>query len=295
MSELDERIALLTGRQHRVAACWQLAPLGVDRYALYRRTKDGRLRRVHRGVYATGIAPLSGEGIRMAAVLACGPGALLAARDAAAHRRLRTCNRQAVEVLVACKGRPGRRGIQVHRGAIHAEDRDVVDGIPTTSLARTLLDLAGVVEERQVQRAYEEAARQRVLDIAAIERVIDRNVGHPGVGVLKRLIAYDPEPAAQALSEPERALLDLVREAGLPTPQVNVLVEGFLVDAYWPEPGLVVEVQSHAFHSDPHTFERDHKKAAAIRAAGLDFLPITDNQIANDAAPIAALLAKLLG
>lgn len=230
----------------------------------------------------------------MAASLACGPGALVAARDAAAVHDLRACNRSVVEVLVDCGGRRRRDGIQIHRGSIHREDRGVVAGIPVTSVARTLLDLAAVVDAKHVQRVFERAERLRVLDIAAIQRVLDRNNGHRGTGVLAALLEYDPVPAAQALSEPERMFLDLVRAAGLPAPQVNVLVEGYLVDAYWPAYGLVVEVQTHVYHSDRATFQRDHEKLADIKRTGLELLPVTDVQVKNDPAGLAALLAQLL-
>jgi hypothetical protein len=247
MSVLDTIVSRLAARQHGVVALWQLTALGIEASAIRRRVADGRLRRVHRGVYAIG--PLGRKGYWMAAVLACGEGALLSHRDAAMLWNLRQTDRTAIDVTVAGARRRRRSRIAVHSTAeIHADDRAEVDGIPVTSIARTLLDLAEVVPAEHLRRAYEAAERRELLDMQAVRELITRSSGRRGLPALLALLDYDPREAVESKSDLESRFLDLVREACLPLPQLNVLVEDFQIDAYWPEARLVVELQSWEHH-----------------------------------------------
>jgi hypothetical protein len=179
-------------------------------------------------------------------------------------------------------GRGRRRGITAHRCRLDPRDRTVRDGIPVTSIPRTLLDLAEILKPAQLQRSYERAERLRVLDVAAIHELLGRSNGRRGVAALRDVLAYDPSRAAEASSELELRFLDLLRAAGLPLPQVNVLVEGFLVDAYWSSARLVVELQGYAYHSDRTTFERDHTRIAQLRLAGFEVLALTHRQVSEE-------------
>lgn len=231
----------------------------------------------------------------MAAVLALGPRALLSHRAAAALHCLRQSERYAVDVTVPRRAR-GRRGITVHETrALHPDDCTVVDGIPVTSIPRTLLDLAELLPPTQLRRAYEVTERRRVLDVRAIDELLRRSNGRRGSAALRALLLYDASPAAEARTELELRFLDLVREAGLPAPQVNVLVEGFTVDAHWPSARLVVELQSYAYHSDRETFESDHARFARLKRAGYDVLGLTWRQVTREPARVAATLRHLLG
>jgi very-short-patch-repair endonuclease len=293
VSVLDTVIARLAARQHGVVARWQLLPLGINRNAIDRRLADGRLWRVHRGVYAVG--PLDRNGYRMAAVLACGEGALLSHRDAAALWNLRPSNRTAIDVTVPGARRRRRRRIMVHgTGEIHPDDRAEVDGIPATSVARTLLDLAEVVSQEHLRRAYEAAERHELLDMRAVHELVGRSNGRRGLPALLALLEYDPAEARESKSELESRFLDLVREAGLPLPQLNVLVEGFLVDAYWPQAQLVVELQSWEHHGHRQAFERDNSKLTRLQTAGLTALPFTDRQLRNERDWVVASLTATL-
>jgi hypothetical protein len=223
----DAAIARLAGRQHGAVARWQLTAFGISDDAIGCRVRDRRLRRVFRGVYVVGAAPIPKRTRWIAAVLACGEAALLSHWDAATLRDLCGGNRSRVHVTVPGGSRRRRAALVVHRTeAWHPDDRGEIDGIPVTSLPRTLLDVAELASRTQLQRAYEAAARRELVDVSAIERLLDRSNGRRGVGPLRALLEYDPAAAAQARSELERLFLDLVRQAGLPTPQVNVLVEG---------------------------------------------------------------------
>lgn len=293
MSVLDTIISRLAARQHGVVAIWQLTALGIESSAVRRRVADGRLKRVHRGVYAVG--PLDRKGYWMAAVLACGEGALLSHRNAAALWNLRQCNRTAIDVVVPGARRRRRPRIAVHSaGEIHPDDRAEVDGIAVTSVARTLLDLAEVVPAEPLRRAYEAAERHGLLDMHQVHELIARSNGRRGLPALLALLDYDPREAVESKSDLESRFLDLVREAGLPLPQLNVLVEGFLVDAYWPQARLVVELQSWEHHGHRSAFERDNAKLARLQVAGYYVLPLTDRQLRFEDEWVAASVREAL-
>jgi very-short-patch-repair endonuclease len=295
VSEIDRRIARIAERQHGVVAAWQLDAVGVDARAVHRRVADGRLRPIHRGVHAVGQVALRARSRWMAAVLACGPGALLSHWDAASVHDLRAVGSGAIHVTVRARRR-SRRGIRVHQASLRPEDRAIVEGIPVTSLPRTLLDLAPILDSKALRRMWERAERLEILDVRGVERVVDRANGHRGIAPLRALLRYDPRLAAAAASELERLFLDLIRDAGLPMPSVNVLVEGFLVDTYWPEARLVVELDGYEFHSDRAAFERDHRKLVRLRSAGLAYLAFTHRQVAEEPRSVVGTVRReLLG
>lgn len=291
----DRKLAALAKRQHGVVSIRQLLALGITHDAVWARVAAGRLHRIHVGVYAVGHAKLSLRGRWMAAVLAYGRGALLSHRDAAALWGIRAVTDGSIDVTMDTRaGRARRPGLTPHRCQIHSEDRKRLDGIPVTSVSRTLLDLAEVLDPHGLQRAYEEAARIRALDVGAIERLLARSNGRRGVGALRALLDYDPGPAADAVSELERLFCDLIRDAGLPMPSVNVLVEGFLVDAYWPAARLVVELDGYEYHRDREAFERDHAKLGRLRLAGYEVLPLTYLQVTEEPEWVVGAVRSLL-
>lgn len=292
VSAADRDITTLARGQHGVISARQLRATGVSRTAVKRRIADGRLQSVHHGVYAIG--PLTQRARWMAAVLALGPHAVLSHRDAAALRGLRAANRSAIDVTVARRAR-ARPGITVHEtGNLHPRDRTRIDGIPVTSVPRTLLDLAAILPHTQLRRAYEQAERLRILDLRAIHDILGRANGRRGVAGLRALVAYDPTGAVEAQSELELRFLDLVGEAGLPAPQVNVVVEGFVVDAHWPSARVVVELQGYAYHSDRDAFERDHARLARLKLAGYEVLALTWRQVKEEPAWVASAIGTLL-
>jgi very-short-patch-repair endonuclease len=295
MAHIDRALFALAARQHGVTAASQLRAIGMSKSAISRRVADRRLHRVHRGVYAVGQPVRAPRGRWMAAALASGVDAVLSHRSAASLHDLLPYKPGPVEVTVPGRGRRMRPGLRVHVSArLHPDDRTIVDGIPTTSISRTLLDLAEALPPTQLRRAYEVAERLRALDLTAIHQLIERSNGRRGIPVLLALVAYDPSPAAEARSELELRFLDLVRDAGLPSPQLNVLVEGFDVDAYWPSARLVVELQSYAHHSDREAFERDHARFTALKRAGYETLGLTWRQVTEDPVGVEAVIRALL-
>lgn len=292
---VDLAIAAIAARQYGVIALAQLTALGLSASAVRMRVAAGRLHRVHRGVYSVGHRLLSPRGEWMAATRALGPGALLSHRAAAALWDLIRMPKGPIDVTVPGRGgRSRRRGIVVHRRQVSAEQRAVCDRIAVTSVARTLLDLAEVVDAGLLQRAYERAAKLELLDLRAIERTLAIANGRRGVTALAALLPYDPAAAAAADSELERIFCDLVEPTDLPEPQVNVLVDGFLVDAYWPEARLVVELDSYEFHSDRPVFERDHLKIGKLTLAGYLVLPLTFRQVVDTPEWVIGAVRELL-
>jgi len=177
---------------------------------------------------------------------------------------------------------------------LHPDDRAEIDGIAVTSVARTLLDLAEVVPSAELRRAYEASERHRVLDVRAVNELLQRSNGRRGVPALLALLDYDPEPATDSKSDLESMFLDLVREGGLPLPQLNVLVDGFLVDAYWPRARLVVELQSYEHHAHRRAFERDNSKLARLQVAGYAVLPLTHRKMRDEPGEVVGAVRAML-
>jgi len=183
LGTVDRAVAELAGQQHGVVARRQLLAFGLGPGAIEHRIANGRLHRVHYGVYAVGYRSLTPHGRWLAAVLAAGPGAVLSHRSAAALWGLRPAAGRRIDVTVRRRGRRDRPGIAVHvTRELRDRDRAQRVSIPVTSVARTLLDLAGVIPERQLSRAFEEADRADLLDLDAIEDICLRGRGRRGLG-----------------------------------------------------------------------------------------------------------------
>src|SRR5207247_1611571 len=153
-------------------------------------------------------------------------------------------------------------------------------------VARTLLDLAEVVRPRDVERAFEEAERLRLLDMRTIANLRARSHGRHGLALLDALLAEARPPPADTRLELERRFFDLIKDADLPPPATNVLVEDFLVDAVWPKQRLVVELDSRAFHDTRPAFERDRARDAKLQVAGYRVLRITWRRLQKEPAAI---------
>jgi hypothetical protein len=288
----DRQLAALADRQHGVFATWQLTDDSCGRHAIEHRASTKRLRRLHRGVYAYGHRRLTANGYRLAAALACGPTAVVSHRSAAAIWELIQTSPTRIDITVPGTSRCSRRGIRVHRARrLRPEDVTTVDGVPVTTVAQTLLDLAAVVNRTRLRRAIEQADRSGVLNLDALLRAIDRAPTRKGTANLRSILADYAGPALTR-SGLERRFLELVEEAGLPKPLVNVKVAGFEVDVFWPQWRLVVELDSRAFHLDPRTFERDRLRDARLQRARCRVLRITDRRItASPKAVIADIRA----
>jgi len=292
-------LAALAGRQHGVVALFQLAALGLGGSGVRSRVAAGRLHRVHRGVFAVGHRLLSREGHWMAAVLACGPGSVLSHRSAAALLGLRPSARHDVDVIVPGRSGRVRAGIDVHAaGTLHAVDITIVRGIPCTSVARTLLDLADVVDRRGVERAIEQAEILRILDVRALNDVLDRGKGRRGCAVLRALLGAHRSGATATRSELEERFLRICREAGVTGPRVNAFVAlpdgGFEVDFLWPAERLVVETDGRAYHGTRHVFESERERDRRLVLAGWRVVRFTWRQLSEGPGEVTDVVQALL-
>lgn len=280
-------------------AIWQLYVLGFSAREVESRLQTGRLHRVYRGVYAVGHAKLTERGRWMAAVLAYGRDALLSHRSGAGLRSLLRDGRAVIDITVPGRGRHLRKGIVLHQPrSLHRADLDVHDGIPTTSVARLLLDVAATEPKRRLEKVLEAAERERVLDMRAVHDVIERSRGHRGRQPLIVLTAAVSVPARHTRSELEERFLSLCREAGIPEPAVNAWVEGYEVDMLWREQNVIAELDGWEFHRTRQAFERDHGRSARLRLMGYEVLRFTWRQLEIEpdvvvAAVEAALRASL--
>jgi very-short-patch-repair endonuclease len=293
----DPELAALAARQHGVVAHLQLLALGFTARQIERRLSSGRLHVVHRGVYAVGHRRLTRDGRWMAGVLACGPLAFLSHQDGGALWGIRrsTAARIHVTTLTGGRGRGRQDGLVVHQPrSLHPDDRAVVDGIPVTSVARTLLDLSEVITADALDRALETAERRQLFDLDAIDALLDRTRGRKGKRRLQRaLVDYRPGPG-WTRSDLEDEFLRLLRKAGLPMPAVNKWVAGHEVDCVWFEEKLIVELDGGGYHASTAARERDPQRDADLQLAGYDVIRITDRRLAREPEAVIATIRRLL-
>ena len=255
----------------------QLLALGLSRGAVEHWLSVGRLQLLFRGVYSVGHTALRAEGRRLAAVLACGPGAVLSHRSAASHWGLLRTDQTRIDVT-APRGRHGAPGIRLHRSrSLDAHDTTHHEGIPITSVSRTLLDLAATARPSELERALAQAERLQLYDHRATEGTIARANGHRGTQILAQATSRTPK---WTQNEWEAEFLDLIREAGLPEPETNdalyVPDSGHCEPDYpWPQHRVIVETDGFETHGTRHAFRNDRAKDAALTAYGYRVLRFT--------------------
>jgi very-short-patch-repair endonuclease len=268
-AEPDKAIATIAGRQHGVAELQQLRQAGLSARMVEYRAQAGRLHRKYRGVYAVGHRGLSSEGEWMAAVLACGEGAVLSHRSAAELWALLPPLSWPIHVTVPSDcGRKKHHGIQLHRSS-SLKERDCTrrNGIPVTTAARTVLDLKRVTTPAELRRAIHQADY----------------LGLP--------LSFNTDGTRSDL---ERAFLRLCRRHRLPAPEVNVKIGAFTIDFYWPAYQLAVETDGWRAHRGRQAFIDDRAREAFLRQRGIDLMRFSDEQVRGDARTVAALLRRKL-
>lgn len=293
--EREQRILALALRQHGVIEHTQLLALGLGPKAIAYRQRTGRLRRLHRGVYAVGAMPLTREGTWLAAVLAAGRGAALSHSAAETLWGLREAGApRIVEVSVpTLAGRAPRPGLRIHRTELCAAETTMRDAIPVTSLARTLLDASAGRAPRRVTRLVDRAEELRVYDHAEVLTVLARRPHHPGAARLRSALAAYEEPAVTK-SVLERAMLALCARAGLPTPTPDQPVAAYTVDFLWPTQRVVVETDGRETHLTRRAFEEDRARDAELTARGYRVLRFTHRQVTHEPARVADVLRRVL-
>ena len=271
----------------------QLVAAGVSEGAQARMISRGALIREHQGVYRVGHCAAIPWGAETAALLACAPGTVLSHRSAAVAWGLLS-DTAIVEVTIADAqtGTPG--GVIVHRSrTLLPRDVTIRNGLPVTSVARTLLDLAGVVKARLLEKAIDQALLTHMVTPTQLQDVLDRSIGRRGAGTLKRIVQSEG-PSTQTRSNPEERFLALVRQAGLPAPEVNGRIAGYEVDFLWRSQRVALEIDSWGFHRTRNAFERDRLKGAHLSAAGLSVVRATDTQLEDEPVAVVVRIAQTL-
>ena len=276
----DEAIARVAARQHGVVTRRQLLDAGLLSSGIAVRLEAGRIHRVHRGVYAVGHSKLGNEGVWMAAVLACGDGAVLSHQSAAELWGIRRRDRRPMEAggqpsaihvtVPRTSGMRRRRGIALHRSStLTANQCSRRDGIPVTTPARTLADLQPILSRAEFGAALREAE-------------------------FLRLPIGDRFSSDGGRTELESRFLSLCRRHRLPKPEVNVKVDRFEVDFLWRDQRLIVEVDGWDSHRTRSAFEEDRARDARLTVLGYEVLRFTWRQVTADVATVAETIRRVL-
>lgn len=253
----------------------------------------GALLARHRGVFAVGhLAPVE-LGDETAALLALRDGAVLSHHSAARLWNLRTGPDGLIHVTVAGHSARGLTGVRVHSTRILTpRDVRIRNGLPVTSPARTLLDLAEVGTPRTLELAFDQALVSRIVRLGDIDELLTRVKGRAGAPVLRALAKRERGGYTLTRSQAEELFRDLIHAADLPEPEVNVPVHGFEVDFLWREQGLIVEIDGFRYHSTARAFEHDRRKDAVMHAHGLSTLRFTAGALTREQPRVVARVAQ---
>lgn len=291
-------VALAEG-QHAVVSRSQLLAGGLSSDTIDRRVAAGRLHVMHRGVYAVGHRLVSLRGRWMAAVLACGPHAALTHRDAAALTGLRAPSGRLIEVTAPdARARPG---IRAYRHSLLPDEVTAVEAIPTTTWARTLIDLAAVLAPHQLARALEQAEILRIFDLDVLQALLERHRRRPGTAGLERALAQHRATSGHTRNDLEALLVSLCRQAQLPLPSAlnawMTLPDGRQIqpDAVWHDHMLIVEVDGFETHGTRTAFEADRIRDAELQILGWRVLRTTWRQLEREPQGFVDRLGRLLG
>jgi predicted transcriptional regulator of viral defense system/very-short-patch-repair endonuclease len=283
----------LATRQHGVISTRQLKTLGYGRNSASKANRVGRLRRIHRGVYAVGYERLTWEGRCMAAVLAARP-AVASHLSAGWLWGLLRGRPGTIHVTVPTPRR-ANRPFCVHFVDLPADDQTEVEDIPVTSLARTQLDLAARFSIPRLERMLERSEERQQFDLVALEEILSRAGHHPGAANLRRALSIYREDPAFVRSTLERRFLGLVRAAELPMPSMNFNVAGYELDAYWQSERFVVELDAYETHGTRAAFERDRLRHEDLKLQGVEMIRVTGPRLEREPEAIVRRLTAHLG
>ena len=282
---IDAEIARLAGRSHGVVTRAQLLAAGVSADQVTTRVRRGSLIRVHPGVYRAGHRAPSVEARYLAAVCAAGEGALLC--GLAAGWLLGLVSGGAPRAWVVARLERRIEGVHVVRcRGLAALDGTVWRGVPVTSPARTMVDLASVLSLDDLARAFHEAGNRHQLTPDRVEAVLARRPNSPGAAKLRAVVHGD---APLTLSALERRFRRLLRANGLPLPESNRRIEGRLIDCRWPEFRLTVEIDGYRYHRSRYAWELDRRREREARARGDDFRRFTYTDVTQPTALLSEL------
>jgi hypothetical protein len=291
-SSRGARVWALATRQHGVVARSQLLELGLHSQAINHRLERGRLHATRwRGVYAVGRPRLTRHGVLMAAVLAGGPGAVLSHRSAAELWGLWESMASAIEISVPARRRPRRAGITVHRRTgLSQQDITTHRGVPVTTPIQTLIDLATCSTRDEVEETINAADKLQLTDPETLRTAVGERGREVGTAILRELL--DRRTFVLTESRLERLFLPIARRAGLPPPLTQQWINGYRVDFYWPDLGLVVETDGLRYHRTPQQQNADRWRDQAHTAAGLTAMRFSHAQVRYEPGHVEAVLSR---
>jgi len=284
---IDARVARLAEGQYGVVGRGQLIELGLGRRGVEHRIAAGRLHPVAHGVYAVGHRVLSPKGNWMAAVLSSGPGAILSHRSAAAFWGIKDPGSGPVHVTVSRKSTSSRL-IRRHHFALRDDEATVHDGMPVTTVPRTVLDLAAASSTDEVEVAIRQVEFLRLYDRLSLWDLVERYPRRRGVArVRAALIRIEALPAGRVRSPLETRFLPFLRRHRLPRPRLNdwIIVgeRRYQVDCHWPGTGQIVELDSWQAHGSRTAFRDDRTRDRVLRTFGYEVTRISWTQLARPA------------
>jgi very-short-patch-repair endonuclease len=288
--------ALASIHLHGVVSRGELLAAGVGRRAIAYALRSGRLHAKYEGVYAVGRPDLSVEGERRAIVLACGDGAVLGRRSAAAMWGLRPDAGRTWEVIIPATANRAPNGpVRVLRMRLAADEITHLDGIPVTTVARTLIDLAAVVAPHHLRRAVERAVELELFDLKELERLLARHARRPGTPKLRALLAdLRAHGMTMTRSDAEAAMVQICIDRRLPRPLVNRFNNGREADFRWPDRKLIVEVDGYGPHRSLRAFSTDRAKDRTALRDGWRTARFTAHEVEHRPERVGRELAALL-
>lgn len=304
-SRAQQVILEAADRHHGVVSRRGLLASGVPAEAIGHRLQSGLLVPVFPGVYSAVRTEITMDALRVAAVLASGEGGVLGARSAATawgfldHMSpidvYRVAGGGRHRCRVRLSGYSGRPYLIVHRPR-RLPPEDVIDhrGVPVTTVARTLKDLAALLPRKRFRRSFLEADRLGLLDDTDLVRVVARTRGHRGAGLMKRMVGARIPDIGRAHSVLEAIYLDLHQQGLVPVAEVNEEVLGREADLVWRRESVVVELDGYEFHRGREAFERDAARGNQLRAAGWTLLRFTWRMLIQDPSEVSAQIEAVL-
>jgi very-short-patch-repair endonuclease len=295
---LDVRVAEVARRQYGVISWQQLRQMGLTKREIDHRLTIGRLHSIHQEVYSVGHRVVPREGRWLAAVLASGPGAVLSHWSAAALWMIRPNNRSLIDVTTSHKSRSWD-GIKRHHKALPADEVTVRDGIPATSVPRTIFDLAATEDVDTVAAMLRESEHLNLWDRLSLPDLVERYRGRRGVKkVRSALHRVTEEPTGRKRSKLEERFAPFIRRHRLPMPRFNDWIllgaKRYQVDCHWPGSGQIVELDGWEGHGTRSAFQDDRERDRKLKVAGYSVTRLTWNQLRDEPEAIASDLRVLL-
>lgn len=283
----------------------QLFELGFSHDQIDGMIAAGILLRLFRGVFAIGHDVLDSRGCLNAGLLVGGPAAVLSHQSAAflwgvlpVGRTIEVTRPSSPDRQPESLGQGRRQSpfkLRIHRTrCLKGSDFTIHAGLPVTTFERTLLNLSSTLGTRNLEKVLTEGTRKGIVDRAALAEIAHRGPGWKGIGKLREVLERWDPISVLTKSELELLFLNLVGEAGLPVPGVNVHVGEIEVDCLWEERKLVVELDAYSTHGDVFSFERDRNRDAYLKAGGFEVFRVTDRMLASDTDRTMSRLKDLL-